>query len=259
MASRRETHLAPGANYEKPQPIRVCYPNVMLQDRRVYFCGVSDIVEPNSAWRAYKKELTGRDWDYDFRRLFFTWCDDISSEPFHEWVEIASREETCGWIQPADLWVDQRQRVHIMWLERALDERLRAKFFPEAKQSRSLNYAIVQDGRILQRQVLLVVEEGREGMTPHFARFHVSKAGRLFVLCYVTGQDTSGHAVSENRMFELLPGGSITDPVTVPLTHPFVNFFTATVRAGSPQSDTIDILGQPAGRSNTIAYAQIEL
>ncbi len=95
--------------------------------------------------------------------------------------------------------------------------------------------------------------------TPHFARFHVSKAGRLFVLCYVSGKDTSGQAMAENRIFELLTDGTITKPVTVPLAHPFVNFFTATVRAGSPSSDTIDILGQPAGQPNTIAYAQIAL
>ncbi|MBK8884782.1 MAG: hypothetical protein IPN67_21245 [Bacteroidales bacterium] len=40
-----------GADYEEPEPIRVCYPNVMLKDRAVYFCGVSDIIEPNKEWR----------------------------------------------------------------------------------------------------------------------------------------------------------------------------------------------------------------
>ena len=85
-----------GAEYDKPQPIRVCYPTVALKARAVYFCGVSDISEPYERWRQYKKKLTGRDWDYDFRRLFFTWTRDITKEGFHEWIEIASRDKTCG-------------------------------------------------------------------------------------------------------------------------------------------------------------------
>jgi hypothetical protein len=32
-----------GAEYDKPEPIRVCYPTVELRDRAVYFCGVSDV------------------------------------------------------------------------------------------------------------------------------------------------------------------------------------------------------------------------
>src|SRR5262249_6683486 len=81
-----------GAEYDKPEPIRVCYPNVALQNRAVYFCGVSDVVEPYKAWRDFKRQLTGKEWDYDFRRLFYTWTPDITSQPFHEWIEIASRD-----------------------------------------------------------------------------------------------------------------------------------------------------------------------
>src|SRR5208283_2483661 len=35
-----------GAEYDKPQPIRVCYPDVAVRGRAVYLCGVSDIEEP---------------------------------------------------------------------------------------------------------------------------------------------------------------------------------------------------------------------
>ncbi len=51
-----------GAEYEKPEPIRVCYPDVALRNRAVYFCGVSDVIEPNKAWREFKRQLTGREW-----------------------------------------------------------------------------------------------------------------------------------------------------------------------------------------------------
>ena len=74
-----------GAEYDKPQPIRVCYPNVALKNRAVHFLGVSDIVEPYQSWRDYKKQATGKEWDYDFRRLFYTWTADITKEPFREW------------------------------------------------------------------------------------------------------------------------------------------------------------------------------
>ena len=57
----------------KPELIRVCYPNVLLNNRAVYFVGVSDIIQPYPEWRSFKKQLTGQNWDYDFRRLFYTW------------------------------------------------------------------------------------------------------------------------------------------------------------------------------------------
>ena len=83
-----------GADYEEPERIRLCYPEIVLQNQAVHFLGISDIIEPNREWRAYKRELTGRDWDYDFRRLFYAWTPDIKNEPFREWIEVASREAT---------------------------------------------------------------------------------------------------------------------------------------------------------------------
>ena len=70
-----------GAEYDQPEPIRVCYPNVAVRDRAVHFFGVSDVVEPYKAWREFKRELTGQQWDYDFRRLFYTWTRDVTREP----------------------------------------------------------------------------------------------------------------------------------------------------------------------------------
>ena len=248
-----------GADYEKPEPIRVCYPNVMLKDRAVYFCGVSDIVEPNLQWRAYKKQLTGRDWDYDFRRLFFTWTEDITKAKFHDWIEVASREKTCGWIFPCDLWVAADGVVHLLWSERALDTRLREKFFPDAKQSQALNYATIRDGQVVGRRSLFLVEEGKAGLTAGAARFHVTPDQRLWVICYVSGTDAAGKSVSENRLFEMLADGTAGEPVSVPLKQPFTSFFTATIRGGSSPSDTLDLLGVRAGGGNAISYARIRL
>ena len=248
-----------GADYEKPQPIRLCYPNVMLRDRAVYFCGVSDIVEPKSAWRTSKKELTGRDWDYDFRRLFFTWTEDITQGRFHDWIEIASREETGGWIAPCDLWAAADGRVHLLWTERAIDTRLREKFFPDARQSQALNYAVVRDGQIIARRSLILAEERGASLTAGAARFHLTPDLRLWVFCYVSGTDDGGRAVAENHLFEVAADGTAGEPVRVPLQRPFTSFFTATVRGGSAPSEILDLLGVRAGAGNAIGYARIRL
>ncbi|MBN2128400.1 MAG: hypothetical protein JW741_02850 [Sedimentisphaerales bacterium] len=248
-----------GAEYSKPQPIRVCYPNVVLKDRAVHFCGVSDIIEPNETWRAFKKELTGREWDYDFRRLFYTWTPDVTSEPFRPWVEIASREKTCGWVTPGDLWIAPNGDVHLLWTERALDERLREKFFPEARQSYSLNYAVVRDGQVQSRRTLLAAEEGKSNERPGRGRFHVTPDHRLFVFFYISGSDASGKGVSENRLLEIGPDASVSPAVRVPLQKPFTEFFAATVRAGSLPSRTLELLGTRQGSGNTISYARIRI
>ena len=258
-AAQGQLRWPDGAEYPKPEPIRVCYANVMLQNRAVRFVGVSDIVEPYPEWRAFKKQLTGNEWDYDFRRLFYTWTPDITREKFRPWVEIASRDKTAGWIMPGDLWAAPDGTVHLIWTERALDERLRAKFFPEAKQSHAVNYATVRDGKVILRRTLVLAEEGKPGETGSCPRFQVAPDNRLFVICYVSGKGPDGKAVSENRLFEIYAGGEIGTPVKVPLTKPFTSYFTATVRAGSPPSKTVELLGQREGASLTMSYARIRL
>jgi len=248
-----------GSEYEEPEPIRVCYPNVALRDRALYFCGVSDIIEPKKEWRKFKRELTGKEWDYDFRRLFFTWSDDISTGKFHNWIEIASREATCGWIFPCDLWVAPDKAIHIIWTERALDERLREKFFPGEKQYHALNYAIVRDGKVEMRKTLALAEEGGSQVIPGPARFHITPDNRLFVIYFMKGKDQSGNQVAENRIVELRENGAMETPVPIPLKKPFSSFFTATVRAGSKPSEIVDMLGIQDGSKNTISYARIRI
>ncbi|MEN6334905.1 MAG: hypothetical protein ABFE01_11635, partial [Phycisphaerales bacterium] len=207
----------------------------------------------------FKKQLTGQEWDYDFRRLFYTWSPDITTGKFQPWVEVASREKTCGWITPGDLWVAPNGDVHVLWTERALDERLREKFFPGQKQSHSLNYAVIRRGAVVSRRTLLAAEEGKSNEQPGRGRFQVTPDNRLFVIFYVQGTDASGRRVSENRLLEILSDGSAGNSVRVPLTKPFTEFYTATPRAGSPPSRTLELLGIRQGSSATISYARIRI
>ena len=248
-----------GAEYEKPQPIRICYPTVGLKNRSVCFLGVSDIIEPNKAWRDYKKEITGRDWDYDFRRLFFTWTDDISTGKFKPWIEIASREETCGWIDPLDLWMGPKGNIHFLWSEKAIDERLREKFFPSAKQSFSIKYAIFKKGKVIIRKTLIEAREGKNDDIPVTARFHVTPDNKLYVICSIRKNEKQYSANVENRILMLSPKGEIKAQYTLNLKKPFTNFFTSTMRAGSPPSNYIDLYGNVAGHPLTINYARIRL
>jgi hypothetical protein len=248
-----------GGEYDKPQPVRICYPNVAIVNRAVHFCGVSDIVEPYEKWRQFKKELTGRDWDYDFRRLFYTWTADITTGKFHDWVEVASRDKTSGWISPGDLWIAPDGTAHVLWTERALDERLRERFFPEARQSHALNYAVLRKGKVILRRTLAEAREGESMEIPSAGRFQAAPGNRLFVFYYVQGIDAGGRAVSENRVIELRDEGEASAPARVPLALPFTSYFTATVRAGSPPSNRIELLGHRAGKPLVVSYARIRL
>jgi hypothetical protein len=248
-----------GRDFPKPEPIRVCYPDVALQKRAVHFCGVSDIIEPYPEWRAFKKQLTGQEWDYDFRRLFYTWTPDITHEPFREWIEIASRDKTCGWISPGDLWVAPDGAAHVVWTERALDERLRTQFFPEARQSHALNYAIVRDGKVVLRRTLVLAKEDERGEVPSAPRFQVTPENRLILVFCVQGTNPAGKSLCENRVMEILPGGETGMRVKLPLQRPFVSYFTATVRGGSPASRTLEMLGQREGLPSKMSYARVTL
>jgi hypothetical protein len=216
-------------------------------------------MEPNAAWRAYKKQLTGREWDYDFRWLFYTWVPDIRTGTFSAWVEIASREKTCGWIFPGDLWVSPDGTAHVTWTERTLDERLRKRFYPGEIQTHALNYAVVRTGKVVYRRSLIVAREGESAVIPSYPRFQVTPENRLFVFYFAIGTDAEGRGVAENRLLEIYPDGSSSGQIKVPLRYPLNSYFTATVRGGSPPSDTLDLLGHRLATPSTISYARVRL
>jgi hypothetical protein len=58
---------------------------------------------------------------------------------------------------------------------------------------------------------------------------------------------------------EILPDGAVGAPVRLPLAKPFTSCFTTTVRAGSPPSKTLEMLGLRTGTGNTISYARVRL
>jgi hypothetical protein len=224
----------------------------------VYFVGVSDVMEPNQQWLTYKRKITGQSNPYAFRRLFYTWTTDIQKGFFNDWVEIASRDETAGRIAPGDLWVSSDGSAHIVWQETALDDQLR-DFFPGKRQRREINYAVVKQGKIILHKTLVSSDEGTSELVPSSPRFHLTPDGRIFVIIYVNGVLQGGKSVSENRIAELHLDGTTSTFIRIPLSRPFTNYFTATTRAGSLPSYTLDLLGTSPDSPNTIRYARVKL
>lgn len=248
-----------GAEYAKPEPIRICYPSVALRNRELHIFGVSDIIEPKPEWLDFKFKLTNQKWDYDFRRLFHTWTPDITKEPLRPWIEVASRENTAGMTLPCDVHLDAQGVLHTHWYDRSLDSRLREKFFPDAKLTHQLNYAQLREGKVLRRTTLI---ESGEGVTqrdqPEWGRFHPLPDGRLTVFASVAVNGNGNH--HENRLLELALDGSIRSSTAIAFDHPFsVRTFTATPRGGSAVSSTLDLLGPVDTRPSTYRYARVRV
>ena len=239
-----------GSEYPEPQPLRLCYPNVMLRDGSAHFLGVGDIVEPIADWRAAKKKITGRDWDYVFRRLFYAATPDVAAQPFGDWLELANRDETAGATRNSDIWVGPDGTAHLLWIEVTTDARIRDQFFAGVEARNCLEYAAVRDGQATQRQTLADCGED-DSPAPTLARFHVTGDGQPVILA----QFGSEHRIA--ALAEALSGdaGAWTG---VPFQRPMAGtFLTNTVRGGSTPGDTIDIVGTLPGPA--LGYARLHV
>ena len=125
----------------------------------------------------------------------------------------------------------------------------------------SYKYARVRDGQVVERRALLQERSNTAKRFPYQhgnPRLHVTPDSRLFAVYHVmaNGPDNRVH---ENHLMELYPDGTQSQPVTLPLKHPFSRFFTATPRAGCAPSYTLDLLGTPTDMEQTIGYVRIRL
>lgn len=243
----------------RDQPRRIAYVVALVSNRAVHLMGVSDVVEPNQEWRALKYELTGREWDYVFRRLYYTWTPDITSVPFRPWLELENYESTAGWIVPGDLWLAEDGVIHAVWAATALDERLRDRYFPGQLQRREIGYATILDGRITKRRRLMEAREGRSQPSPITPRFFPTPDGRLFLLFSSLGQGPVATRRVANYLAEIR-GAMLGPAVRVPLNNPLSQYVIATPRLGNSQSFMMDMLGRNSGSEQiTLWHANIQL
>ncbi len=228
-------------------PIRACYPQVALTSHAAYVLAVSDIVEPNEEWRNYKFEQTQRKWDYVFRILYFTWTPDLLTQEFGAPIEIANVDKTGGHISNQDLWISPDGEAYVMYTEREVASALiRDKFVPDGSIVNSLHLAVVKDGEVIRRKVLV---KGTESVQPGHARFQVTPDGKVYALLYING------AEHPNQLMQIYP--LVDDPPTVPVPFkkPFGSFLMPTVRSGNAPSNIIDVFGMN-GSGNTMSYGQ---
>ena len=238
--------------------IRACYPQVALRDGAAHVMAIGDIVEPVEEWRKLKFEKTKRKWDYVFRRLFYSLSDDIGKTDFCAPIEIDTVESTAGHIQNLDLYVDGAGTAHLLYLKRPHQyDFIRDKYFPGQPMTAQLEYAMVRNGNVVSRKTLAKTGEGLGGFDPSFGRFHISRAGDLYVIVAGTGTE-AGQRSFGNYVARVLSGEGKLKFERIQLKHPFRSFFTNTPRGGSAPSDVIDLFGTADDNPN-LRYAQIRI
>ena len=239
-------------------PIRSCYPQVALRDGSAHVMAIGDIVEPVEEWQKLKFEKLKRKWDYVFRRLFYTYTNNIRSAGFSVPIEIDTVEKTAGHIRNFDLYIDQAGAAHLLYLKRPHQyEFIRDKYFPGQAMTAHLEHVIVKDGKVLSRRTLAKKPGGPKGFEPSFGRFHISGAGELYVIAAGTSVE-KGQRTYGNFLGRILADKNKPKFERIELKHPFGNFFTNTPRGGSKPSDIIDIFGIADDGPN-LRYARIRI
>lgn len=235
-------------------PVRSCYPQVALRNGAAHVMAIGDIVEPNEEWRKLKFEKLQRQWDYVFRRLFYSFTADIREKPFTQPVEIDTVEQTCGHITNLDLHIDTEGRAHLLYLKRPHQyDFIRDAYFPHEPMTSHLEYVLLDNGRIVSRRTLAETPNDGRSAAPSYGRFHIGPKGAMYVIM-------AGRV--ENSPANFL--GSIADSkpevrwIRLDLKHPFQAFFTNTPRGGSGPGTLIDLFGT-ASDSLNLRYAAVRL
>jgi hypothetical protein len=239
-------------------PVRSCYPQVALHNGSAHVMAIGDIVEPVAEWRKLKYEKLKRDWDYVFRRLFYTYTNDIRSAGFCEPIEIDTVEKTCGHIRNLDLYIDQTSAAHLLYTKSPHQyDFIRDKYFPGQAMSTYLEHVIVKDGKVLSRWTLAERPVSPAGFEPSFARFHIGADGKLYVIA--AGVSVENEQRTYGNFLGRITGGQDKPKFEcIELKHPLGNFFNNTPRGGSKQSEIIDIFGIADDGPN-LRYARIRI
>ncbi|MCL6628788.1 MAG: hypothetical protein K6U00_04210, partial [Armatimonadetes bacterium] len=238
-------------------PIRSCYPPVVLRDRAAHVLAISDIVEPNEEWRNLKYEILKSDWDYVFRRLFYTFSPDITSQPFVDALEIDNVEDTAGMILPMDLYVDDNERVHLLYTRVSHQYSfMRDRYFPDQPIITNLMYVTLEKEKVANRKAIINHVEGSTSLLSNWARFHPTPDGCLNVIAYGTWIDDNGTSKEGNFLINLSRDKS---PEPIALAYPMTRFFTNTPRGGSAPSEILDLYGTNSTNPLVLRYAKVVL
>ncbi len=261
-------------------PVRCCYPIVTLRERQSYVVAISDIDEPNATWMDYKREITGQQWDFDFRNLYAVYNPDVTRKPYSEPFLVDSVEETSGHIRHLDAALDGEGNLHVLYIRRNVWKTfMRDRFFPYLQLTIELVHATIREDQVLGRQVLMTCREEKSGVHevvlnaygpgdrwerfrtndrwPDYAAFYTAPDNRLVVLAAVSPQPTLlacelSLLSGERRM--LLQAG-----VEVPFSVVPSLFFVAGPRQGSTCDGRADLMIWNRADPDFVRYAQLSL
>jgi hypothetical protein len=174
---------------------------------------------------------------------------------------VADLDATAGHLRNGDLHVDETGTAHLVWTATSVDARLRDRFFPGQPVIQSLEYATIQEGKVLTRRTLARVEEGKDGLRPDTGRFHLLAGGRLvLVASFGRNLPSSNLPACVYRVTALNREDAALTWTEIPLADPLPGIFvTNTVRGGSAPGPILDLVGSSGHRSNTLAWARVRL
>lgn len=243
-------------------PQRGCYENVALRNGVCQVQAVGDVVEPNAEWSAWKKAEGHRaEWDFVFRRLFYTRNLNMATQQFSAPIEIDNADETAGVVRNLDFYIDRDGAAHSLYFKQTVEiPEMRDVFFPDTPLAASLEYSIIRDNQVVQRKTLMQLDLKKDRAAPDWARFQVTPDGQLFV--FAITRDKASEV--KNCLFEILPNGEISTPVEIKLQKPLTAFMTANERGGSMPSNYLDIYGSAntdflSGKDDEMRYVRIRL
>lgn len=216
-------------------PERVCYHTAAVRGGEAYVFGVQDIVEPNRVWLDYKRQVTGQEWDYDFRSIWMKYTPDIRTRDFGAAERVCDREATCGWTDNLDccytadgtmLLAVREQNVHQAFM--------RDHFFPQEKLYSRLSVFRFAGG-VLQEK-FVVDEAGEENGTAaaYGALFHTAADGSVYLVWSKEGGE-SGLAAGTY----LMPLATCESRYLCPQTG---TLFGSKTRLGAAPDDCMDLL-----------------
>lgn len=218
-------------------PQRVCYHHIAIRNGEVYLFGVQDIKEPNPEWHAHKRAVTGREWDYDFRKVYLNYCPDINSCDFEPSQLICERDATCGWTFPLDCCFDVNgDMLCLVSVQNVAYPFVREKFFPTLAPESALELYRFSKGRLTGR-TRLAFSADTQAAQGYRAFFHTDRSGELFAVwakCAEAPGDEYPVGTYLTRISDLS-----AQPVRL-LDEPAA-YTGSKIRLGAAPSDTVDL------------------
>lgn len=161
---------------------RSCYHNIAMRGGEAYVFAVQDIVEPNTEWLAYKRQVTGEMWDFDFRSIWMNYTPDIRTQEFAPAVRVCDREATCGWTDNLDCCYTADGEMLLAVREQNVHQRfMRDHFFPQEKLYSRLSVYRFAGGVLQETFVVDEASEENGDAARYTALFHTAADGSVYL------------------------------------------------------------------------------